>query len=67
MKHRIGRVMKDALKTPPSMVKKSALVAEKDVEAALTVEAGEEAEDSGGAFRTTMAASDSSLVFYTDT
>jgi hypothetical protein len=47
--------MKVVLKTPPSMVKESALIVVKGVKATSTAEACPKAKDSGGPFGTTMA------------
>lgn len=55
-KLRIGKIMKVVRKSPPSVAKKGALVAEKDAKVASIAAAGQEAEDSEGPFGTIMAA-----------
>jgi hypothetical protein len=52
---RIKTMMKAICKTPSAEAKKKALIVEEGVEAAVTVEADQEAEDSGGAEGTAMA------------
>lgn len=54
-KRRIKTVMKAICKTPSPEAKKKALIVEEGAEAAMTVEADQEAEDSGGAEGTAMA------------